>query len=107
MPRLTIAIAALLALAACSQNGAGRAVITDRCVAGGEAPEVCKCLADESSKKLDQDMFSMVVLGAQGEEAKSDAKMKELGPDRQAKFTSAMKEIIRGCGAAGYLAGGG
>ncbi len=107
MLRLTTAIATLLALSACSQNGPGRAVITDRCVAGGEAPEVCKCLADESSKKLDGDMFAMVVLGAQGEEAKSDARMKDLGPDRQAKFTAAMKDIIRGCGAANYLAGGG
>ena len=105
MRRLMPAIVALLALAACSPNGPGRATITDRCVAGGEAPEVCKCFADESSKKLEADLFQLVVLGAQGEEAKTDQMIKALAPERQAKFASAMQEIIRGCGAAGYLAG--
>jgi len=104
MLRWTPAIAALALLAACSQNEQGRAVITNRCVAGGESAEICKCLADQSSRKLDGDMFGIVVLGAQGDEAETDVLMKELAPERQARFTAMMQEIIRGCGAEGYLA---
>ena len=94
----------LLALAACSQNGQGRAAITDRCIAGGEKPEICKCLADQSSRKLDSDMFALVVMGAQGDEAESDRLMQEIGPEKQAKFSSLMRDIIKSCGAEGYLA---
>jgi hypothetical protein len=100
-----LGIAALAALAACSQNGPGRSAIIDRCVAGGESEEICKCLADASSQRLESDMFELVVLGAQGEEAKTDERMKEMSPERQAQFTELMRGIIRACGAQGYLAG--
>jgi hypothetical protein len=105
MPRWASVAIVLAALTACSQNGPGRAAITDRCIAGGESPEICKCLADASSQKLERDMFELVVLGAQGDEAKTDQRMKEMAPDRQAQFTELMRGIIRGCGAQGYLAG--
>ena len=104
MVRWTPALAALALLAACSQNEQGRAAINDRCVAGGESAEICTCLADQSSRKLDGDMFNLVVLGAQGEEAETDRLVKELTPERQARFTAMMQEITRGCGAEGYLA---
>jgi hypothetical protein len=104
MVRWRSALAVLALLAACSQNEQGRAVITDRCVAGGESAQICKCLADQSSRKLDGDMFGIVVLGAQGEEAETDLLMKELTPERQVKFSATMRDIIRGCGAEGYLA---
>jgi hypothetical protein len=104
MFRWTPALAALALLAACSQNEQGRAIITDRCVAGGESAEICKCFADQSSRKLDGDMFGIVVLGAQGDDAETDLQMKELTPERQVKFSATMQEIIRGCGAEGYLA---
>jgi hypothetical protein len=95
----------MLALAACSQNAPGRAAITDRCIAGGEAPEVCRCFAEESSRKLEGDMFQIVVLGAQGEETETDRLLKELPADRQQKFSLVMREIVQSCGAEGYLAG--
>jgi len=104
MARWLIPIAMLVALAACSQNGPGRAAIAQRCVTGGEAPEICQCLADESSKKLDGDMFALVVLGAEGQEAETDLLMKEMPPDRQLKFSATMREIIGACGAQGYVA---
>jgi hypothetical protein len=104
MLRRTTIILTLLALGACDQNGPSRAVITDRCVAGGEAPEICKCLADESSRKLEGDMLQIVVLGAQGEETETDRLVKELPADRQLKFKAAMRGIIESCGAEGYLA---
>jgi hypothetical protein len=105
MARRFLAFAALAALTACSQDGPGRAAIVDRCVAGGETPEICKCLADSSSQKLDDDMFELVILGAQGEQAKTDQRLKEMSPERQTRFTLSMREIVRGCGAQGYLAG--
>lgn len=104
MARWATALAGLLVLAGCSQSGPGKAAIVDRCVAGGETAEICKCLAEQSAKKLDGEMFQIVVLGAQGEEEKTDAMVKALTPDRQTKFTTSMREIIKGCGAEGYLA---
>ena len=104
MPRWMLGAAAMALLGACDQNGSGRTTITNRCVAGGEAPEICKCLADASSAKLDGDLFGVVVLGAQGEDAQTEKLMKELSPERQAKFSATMREIIQGCGAEGYLA---
>lgn len=95
----------VLLAAACSQNEPGRTAIVDRCVAGGETPEICQCLADQSSRQLDGEMFELVVLGAQGEEKEADRRMTELTPERQARFTAEMQHIIRGCGADGYLAG--
>jgi hypothetical protein len=90
-------------LSACDQNGAGREAIANRCIAGGEAPEICRCFADESSRRLEGDLFQIVVLGAQGMETETDRLMKELPADRQADFTSAMREIVKACGAEGYL----
>ena len=106
MARRMPAAGILVLLAACSQNGPGRTVITDRCVAGGEKPEICKCLADQSSRQLDGELFELVVLGAQGEEKETDARLKALTPERQTRFSAAMQQIIGGCGAEGYLAGG-
>ena len=100
-----IGLIALAVLTACSRDGPGRAAIVDRCVAGGEAPEVCKCLADASSQKLDADMFELIVLGAQGEETKTDQRIGEMTPDQQAVFAELMRGIVRGCGAQDYLVG--
>jgi hypothetical protein len=94
----------LMVLAACSQNGPGRAAIVERCISGGEAQAVCQCLADQSSRKLDGAMFALVVLGAQGEEAETDRLMSEMSPDLQLKFSGTMREIIGMCGAQGYVA---
>ena len=104
MLRWTLPATTLILLAACDQNGAGRTAITNRCVAGGEAAEICKCLADASSKKLDPNLFNVVVLGAQGEDAQTEKLVKELPPESQAKFSSTMREIIEACGAEGYVA---
>jgi hypothetical protein len=97
---------ALAVLAACSQNGPGRAAITDRCIAGGEKPEVCKCLADESSRRLDRAMFELVVLGARGEETEAEEQVRTLGPERQDQFSTLVRGIIRGCGGEDYLIAG-
>ena len=104
MARWVFSSAMLIALAACSQDGPGRAVITERCIAGGESPEICQCLADESSKILDDDMFDMVVLGALGDDAETDLMMREMSSSRRARFSALMREIIQGCGAEGYVA---
>jgi hypothetical protein len=105
MLRQATLVLCLLGLSACDQNGAGREVIANRCVAGGEAPEICRCFADESSRRLEGDLFQIVVLGAQGMETETDRLMKELPADRQAAFSSSMREIVQACGAEGYLAG--
>lgn len=104
MSRLMLAAIALVLLAACDQNGPGRTAITNRCVAGGEAPEICKCLADASSSKLEPDTFKVVVLGAQGEDAQTEKLVKDLPPESQARFSATMRDIIQGCGAEGYVA---
>ena len=98
-----LALGGVLLAAACSQNGPGRAVITDRCVASGQTPEICKCLADQSAQKLDQEMFDVVVLGARGETNASERLLRDIGPDRQARFTTLTRDIARACDADDYL----
>jgi hypothetical protein len=97
---------AMLALAACNQNGPGRAAITDRCITGGEKPEVCKCFADESSRRLDRAMFELIVLGAQGQDTVAEQRLRELGPESQGAFSTVVRGIIRGCGGEAYLVAG-
>ena len=106
MLRKATLVLLLVGLTACDQNAGGKETIANRCIAGGEAPEICRCFADESSSRLEGDLFQIVVLGAQGMETETDRLMKELPADRQADFSSAMREIVRTCGAEGYLAGG-
>jgi hypothetical protein len=100
---LSIAALALMTLAACSQNGPGIASITDRCVAGGESPEVCKCLAEQSASKLDKEMFEVVVLGARGEQNASARLLRDIGPDRQNRFKTLVRDVASRCGANDYL----
>ncbi len=103
MRRRAFAIIVGLGLAACSQNGPGREAINSRCIAGGESPEICKCLADTSADKLEGDLFPIVVAGARGEEAASEKLINDLAPDRKARFGQAMREIARSCGADAYI----
>ncbi len=106
MLRKAMLVLLLVGLTACDQNASGKETIANRCIAGGEAPEICRCFADESSSRLEGDLFQIVVLGAQGMETETDRLMKELPADRQSDFASAMREIVRTCGAEVYLAGG-
>jgi hypothetical protein len=103
MARIALFLVAVAALAACSQNEAERKLVADRCVADGESEPVCKCLADESAKKLDGELFKIVVLGAKGEDKETDAQIKELPKDKQLLFTAVTREVARGCGANDYL----
>jgi hypothetical protein len=106
MLRKAMLVLLSVALSACDQNASGKEAIANRCIAGGEAPEICRCFAEESSKRLEGDLFQIVVLGAQGMETETDRLMKELPADRQADFSASMREIVQTCGAQGYLAGG-
>jgi hypothetical protein len=84
-------------LAGCSPNAQGIKVITEQCIADGEAIEVCECLGTASSEKLDKDLFDMVVLGAQGAEAEVAGRMEDLQPEMRAKFAVVTGEIRRTC----------
>jgi hypothetical protein len=103
MLRQTMLVLLVLGLAACDQNAQGKEAIANRCIAGGEAPDICKCLAEESSRRLEGDLFQIVVLGAQGMETETDRLLKELPADRQAEFSAETGGIIEACGAEGYL----
>jgi hypothetical protein len=101
--KASLACVVAVALAACNRNGPGRELIANRCVAGGETPEVCKCLADQSSAKLDDEMFQLVVLAAQGQVNASERLLRDIGPDRQSRFRTITREVARACGATEYL----
>ena len=105
MARFTFIAIAGLALAACSQNEAGKKVITEQCIADGEAIEVCECIAKEADAKLEQGLFDIVVLGAQGSDLETARMISELDPQQQAKFTASVRQVLDGCSAEGYLAG--
>jgi hypothetical protein len=85
-------------LAACSANQQGIKVITEQCIADGEAIEVCECLGKASAEKLDKPMFDMVVLGAQGAEQEVAGRMEELAPELKTKFAVVTREITQQCG---------
>lgn len=105
----TAGLAALVAvtLAGCSPNAQGIKVITEQCIADGQAVEVCECLGKASAEKLDKPMFDMVVLGAQGAEAEVAGRMEELAPELRTKFAAMTQNISRQCsvGAAGDASG--
>lgn len=107
MARLSLLALAALGLAACSQNEAGKKVITEQCIADGETVEVCECLARESDAKLDKELFDIVVLGAQGADEETAARIEDLEPSQKAKLSLTAPEILRACGAKDYLATGG
>lgn len=101
MRRIAITLAMLTGfagLAACNPNEPGMKVIARQCLAGGQAEEVCDCLSKQSAQRLDKDLFEMVVLGAQGEEAEVVARMEELPPELKTKFTVVIPDIRRECG---------
>jgi len=106
MRRLAASLLCVAALVACSQNEAGKTAIVDQCLANGEAPDVCDCLARMSAEKLDPVLFDIVVLGAKGEDLVVQQRMEDLTPDLQARFSLTIPQILRECGAQGYLAGG-
>jgi len=106
MRRFAAILIALGALAGCSQNEEGKKAIADKCLANGDTPEVCECLAQRSAERLDPALFDIVVLGARGEDLVTTQRMDELTPDLKAKFSLTIPQILRECGAQGYLAGG-
>lgn len=98
MRRIAVSSVVLVLLAGCSPNEQGIKVITEQCIADGEAIEVCECLGKASAEKLDKPMFDMVVLGAQGAEAEVAGRMEELAPELRTKFAVMTQEISRQCG---------
>lgn len=95
--RSLVAFTVLGALAGCSPNAQGIKVITEQCIADGEAIEVCECLGKTSSEKLDKDLFDMVVLGAQGAEQEVAGRMEDLAPEMKAKFVALIPQIRNTC----------
>ena len=97
MRRIAVSSFALVMLAGCNPNEQGIKVITEQCIADGEAVEVCECLGTASAQKLDKPMFDMVVLGAQGAEAEVAGRMEELAPELRTKFAVLTAEITQKC----------
>jgi len=104
MARLAFLGFVALGLAACSQNEVGKKVITEQCIAEGETVEVCECFAKTSDEKLDKELFDIIVLGAQGEDAETEKIVEELSPSQKAKLSAVTREVVTSCGAEGYLA---
>ena len=97
MRRIAASSFLLVLLAGCNPNEQGIKVITEQCIADGEAVEVCECLGKASAQKLDKPMFDMVVLGAQGAEQEVAGRMEELPPELKAKFSVVTTEISQQC----------
>lgn len=99
MWRLAASLSVLAALGACSVREPGRKAILDQCIAGGMAEAVCECLATTSAEKLDEELFDVVVAGAKGEEQVAAAKLAELSPEMEARFSVLIPAIQQQCGA--------
>jgi hypothetical protein len=94
---LVLLVFSAVAMSACSPRDAGRKAILDRCLAGAGDENVCGCQAKAAADKLDQELFDLVVLGAQGEEAEAAARVEELSPELQSRFSVLIPEIRREC----------
>jgi hypothetical protein len=104
MARIALLALVTVGLAACSQNEAGKKVITEQCIADGGIVEVCECLARESDAKLDKPLFDIIVMGAQGMDVETAERIEELEPQQKAKLATVAPQILNACGAEGYLA---
>jgi hypothetical protein len=92
-----ILLASLTLFGACSAYEEGKKFITDQCLAGGNTVEVCDCLARESAARLEPQLFDIVVLGAKREDALAAARMEDLTPEQESKFTKTIPEIRNQC----------
>lgn len=102
---MPLALAAAVLVAGCGARSAGRDAIVARCVADGDVPTVCDCLGDQSAKRLDQSDFDLVVLGARGSDAETEARLAQLDQRAQARLSIAIRDIAGACGVKGYLTG--
>lgn len=97
MRRFAVLLALSAAAAGCNPNATGSKVIAEQCIADGESIEMCECLGKESAERLDQPLFDLVVLGAQGAEAEAAARMEEMPADLKMRFSAVIPEIRRTC----------
>jgi thioredoxin-like negative regulator of GroEL len=92
-----VAAVGLLLLAGCSKAG----IVEKRCVADGEAREVCSCLAKTTEKAVDLRMYQVIVLGAEGKTDEAQALYNSLPPDLQVASSQAVRAAREQCRAKG------
>ncbi len=84
-------------LAACDQSAPGRQVIIDRCLADGGGNPYCVCLAKESSRRLDDEMFELVARAASGDAETAEDILAIFEPAEQVTYSNLLAEIVRAC----------
>lgn len=85
MKKLMFVAAASLALAACEDKG--QSALVQSCVSGGLEKRTCDCLARESKKSMDKEVYEAMVLDAQGKSAEANALMEKMPVEK--RFTAA------------------
>lgn len=94
-----LGLVALAALAACDARAPGRQALIDRCLAGGQPEGYCVCLARETNRRLDDEMFSLVVMAAAGQPEEAEDILSAFEPEEQLTYATLVGEVARVCAA--------
>lgn len=94
------AAAATLALAACQEDKAQKALV-DSCVADGLNQKTCTCLATETKKQVDPEVYEAMALAAQGKEDEANALMEKMPIEKRFSVASGITSAMGACAVEG------
>lgn len=96
MKKLVLTAAATLTLAACQQDAAQKALVQS-CVADGLPEATCTCLARESKKSMDPEVYKAISLSVTGKEDEANAIMEKLPIDKRFQAGSGIHGAMAAC----------
>ncbi|MDX1291291.1 MAG: hypothetical protein R3265_00660 [Hyphomonas sp.] len=80
-------------LAGCSQKS-NREMLTEACIADGEAPETCDCITAAMEDKLSADLFRRTAVAVGREKRDVEDFLESLTMDEQLEFASSLSAMI-------------
>ncbi len=88
-----LAISTLVLLAGCDQGG-GKKALVKTCVADGESPAACACIADAMEAKLSPDLFKRTVAAVAREKREVDGFISSLPDEDKMEFLKVMPAML-------------
>lgn len=85
-------------LAGCDAVEANRTAIEESCLANGDTPEVCSCLASETAERVDPAVLDLIAIGARGETREASERIKALDAPLRSQLSIEVPAIMAECG---------
>lgn len=99
--KLSVFVAATtLALAACQEDKAQKALVVS-CVKDGLPEKACKCLADETKKTVDPEVYQAMALAAEGKDNEANALMEKMPIEKRFSVASGITSAMGACAVEG------